>query len=153
MRGTTKHLNMRAAAISATAVLLALITGAARSQDVAAASFCQRLAGQLGMAAKPVEGRPGWEVNTLKGLGPKLFGGSSIMSMGVEAVGEPTIEDYRRMNDACEPLDKGAVCKVEGPMSFHVGAKGRIVEITATAGERAQVRIQGTRIRCEDGAS
>lgn len=115
--------------------------------------FCTRLAAASGMKpAKPVDSRPAWEVDTLGGLGPLLFGGTSVMSMGVEPVGDATATaaDYQRLRKACDPTDKGAVCAIDGPVLFHVGVKGRVVQISAAAGEHAQVHIRGTRISCPD---
>lgn len=114
-------------------------------------SFCQRLARDLTMKpAKPVTGIPAYEINTARGIGAALFGGTFMTAMGVEPVGEATVADYQRANEACDPMQNGAVCRIDGPIRFKLSTKsGQVTQVAASA-ERARVEVVGTRIRCQD---
>ena len=119
------------------------------------ASFCERLAPQLGMI--PIEkGRQGqttgeWRVNTLAGLKTVLFGGSTLVSFGMQPAGDSaTVEDYARLQKACEQQKKNFLCRIEGPMILTVSTGKGKAEIEALPGERAEVEMKGTTILCRD---
>ncbi len=134
------------------ALALGTMAAPAQSDEGAAnASFCQRIATELGMkTAKPSDGHAAWELKTLGGLGTALFGGSSYVSMGLGPAEDSVITNVRQYVDACASVANGMVCTVTGPAEFQIGVKDHMVKMRANAGERAEVRMVKMRIRCED---
>lgn len=138
-----------------------LITAAAGCLAIAAHSsaqtppstFCARLAPQLGM--KPEVARSGsqvsWKVNTLGGLGPALFGGSTVVSFMLKPVEGTSAEQAQRFDQNCTQSKKGMLCRVEGPVRLAVSTKRGVASADATAGERAEVEMRGTSLHCRDG--
>ncbi len=130
---------------------LAAPAPAQSGEGAANASFCQRMAAELGMnPAKPADGHAAWEMKTLGGLGTALFGGSSYVSMGLGPAEDSIITNVRQYVDACASIANGMVCTFNGPAEFQIGVKDHMVKMRANAGERAEVRMVKMRIRCED---
>jgi hypothetical protein len=132
-------------------IIASMAAPAQSGEGAATASFCQRLAGELGMKpAKPADGHAAWELKTLGGLGVALFGGSSYVSMGLGPAEDSVITNARQYVDACASIANGMTCTVTGPAEFQIGVKDHMVKMRANAGERAQVSMVKMRIRCEN---
>lgn len=129
--------------------IIGLLTTAAQDTP---ATFCERLAPQLGMKPVPPSGKAAgseWKVNLLGGLGTALFGGTTSATFGVESTGTATVEEYERLQKACAQTEKGGLlCKVDGPMRLTVGTPKGKVSVDATAGERATVEMRKASIFC-----
>lgn len=64
--------------------------------------------------------------------------------------GSSTPDEEKRLENACEPTPKGALCTVEGPARLAVGTKKGRVTAIAQSGERSFVEMRGTSIYCRD---
>lgn len=98
-------------------VAMLALAFALSAQTAAPATFCERMAPQIGM--KPVErGRQGhtageWSVNTLGGIGPALLGGTSVMSISIRPIGEHSFDEAARIvEEACAATKKGQICRI-----------------------------------------
>lgn len=119
-------------------------------QPAPADSFCARMAEAMEM--KPTKDAGVWQLQTLGGLGPALFGGTSTMAFSVRPVGEITQAELDRLDESCDSTAKGALCNIQGPLEFRVKTRKGEATIIADAQDRALVEIIGTRIRCSDSA-
>lgn len=136
---------------SGPAVLSALAALAIPAEAAAADTFCQRLAPMLDM--KAVTNSDGsveeWKVNTV-GLGKALLGGAVANSVGVGPVNPATVDDYRRLENTCAAVKKGAVCKIDGPMTVKITTRKGSIRLDAEEGERPTILIKNTTIYCRD---
>ncbi len=131
------------------ALLASLALGAAPDDVKAAPDFCARLATNAGID-KPAapDGRTEWTVNAMNFGQRFVFGGSAATGVGVTPVEPATVEDYRRLERACEPMGKGAVCHLVGPVNFRFIWKGQTIVTPMAAGERATILVAGTKTTC-----
>lgn len=118
-------------------------------------SFCERMAAQLGMT--PVErGRQGqttgeWRVNTLTGIGPALFGGSSTMSVSIRPIGEHSYDEAANLTEqTCSSTRKGLLCRIDQPLRVRIGTRKGEATVESLPGERAEVEIRSVTIFCRD---
>lgn len=134
--------------ISAIAIMLLLV---AQGAAPPAPSFCERLATGLEMKATRKASSPKvWEFQTLNVAQRFLVGGSTSFSVQVGSTTASTAEEYRRLSEVCKNTPKEIVCNVAGPMDLTVQVKDKQAKIEAASGERADVTVVGTRLRCED---
>lgn len=111
--------------------------------------FCARLANAIGIAEPAsINGRTTWTATPLN-LGKRLFGGSVATAVTVSPVEIKTIEDVTRLSGMCKPGSKGAVCRLSGPVNFHLTWKGQQTVTPVHAGETALVSVFGTKTTCE----
>ncbi len=107
--------------------------------------FCQRLAAGTGMRQVKQLGPNSLEVET-KGLGAKLlFGGGYTFAIGVLPV-SPGLE--KPEGNGCDVVRKGAACTIIGPALLRLTVKGSPISTEARPGERADVQLVGSRVRC-----
>lgn len=121
--------------------------------DPAAGDFCLRLAANSGIGATAAaDGRTTWTANALNFGQRFIFGGTAATGVSVRPVEPVTVEDYRRMEDICQPEKKGAVCKLAGPLIFNFTWKGQRVATPMAADERATVTVRGLKSTCRTEA-
>lgn len=114
-----------------------------------AGSFCARLANAIGIAEPgSTNGRTTWTASPMS-LGKRLFGGSVATSVNVSPVEIRSIEDVTRLSGMCKQEGKGAVCRLSGPVNFHLTWKGQQTVTPVIAGETAVVSVFGTKTSCE----
>ncbi|MDG6078621.1 hypothetical protein E3U23_05370 [Erythrobacter litoralis] len=120
--------------------------------SAAEADFCARLAAGLGID-KPVsaDGRTEWTTNSLNFGQRFLWGGSASTSLGIDPPENPTVADYERISEYCEATKKGAICRLQGPLTFRLGFKGSEYKTPLMPGEEAVVSVQGTKTMCKAG--
>jgi hypothetical protein len=118
------------------------------------ASFCARLAPQLGMKPNTKSGGQtragGWRVNLARGIGPALFGQTFAASFSLHPIDEDSKSESKRLENACGITAKGMTCKIEGPARLHVGTKNGKVATEVFPRERAEVDMRSTVISCHD---
>lgn len=133
--------------------ILPFISGFTPVSDVVEGDFCARLAKDAGID-KPAsaDGRTSWEVSSLNFGQRFLFGGTSTIGVGVEPIDAQTIEDYQRIEDMCQAVEKGAACDLAGPALFQLTWKGKTIETPIHAGEAATVTVRGTKTMCQSTA-
>ncbi|MDJ0978110.1 MAG: hypothetical protein QNI87_06215 [Erythrobacter sp.] len=116
------------------------------------ADFCERLASNAGIEkTKVVDGNTVWKSNALNFGQRVLLGGSASTYLGVEPVEPLTVEGYKRAEAMCEAEEKGAVCRLEGPVVFTFGWKGTRTETKVRPDEQALVIVKGTKASCHSG--
>lgn len=147
-------------ALMGKSVVAAMLAGAFVPQAAGQAAdggktFCQRLAEPLKMRLSDdpddgaLPGHPAYWLNQTT-LGMALVGGARSTSIGVEAVGDVSLAEYKVAQQQCEATKKGAACHIVGPVKLHIGIKVATAEIEAAAGERAEVWVTGLHIYCRD---
>lgn len=127
------------------AVIAALAMSA--TSTTTAPSFCQRMAAELPMKEKRVEGTVrAFDMQTMTVAQRWLVGGSTSFSMKLSPI-DDTPEEHRRVDEMCA----ASPCKMEGPLRFTLGLKDGTAHIfEARPNERMRVEMVGTRIRCSD---
>ena len=131
-------------------LLLGLTGVTAPSSGTTSATFCTRLAANMGIEQPATGDDPNsWTANALNFGQRFLVGGSAATSVGVSPVEPSTVEDYRRLENMCAPDRKGAACKLSGPVNFNVTWKGRRTVTVMESGERATVSVAGTKMICQ----
>ena len=127
------------------AVIAALAMSA--TSTTTAPSFCQRMAAELPMKEKRVDGtRRAFDMQTMTVAQRWLIGGSTSFSMKLEPVVD-TPEEEQRLDKMCG----ASPCTMEGPLRFTLGLKDGTTHIfEARPNERMRVEMVGTRIRCSD---
>ena len=132
-----------------TSVFWSIVAGLsiAATPAQAAPSVCQRMAAELPMKEKRVDGVVrAFDMQTLSTTQRWLTGGSSYFTMKLEPVDDSEAEE-QRIEDMCATVP----CTMQGPFRFTLGLKdGSLHVFEATATERARVESVGTRIRCSD---
>ncbi|WP_156141206.1 hypothetical protein [Sphingomonas sp. 37zxx] len=134
------------------AILISMATTA--SAQTTDPTFCERLAPQLQM--KPVENGKGlatgvWRVNTLSGIGPALFGGTSTMSISIRPIGDPSYAEATALIEkACETTKGGTRCTIDGPMRVKIGTRKGVADLEAKVGDLAEIEIKGVIVLCRD---
>jgi hypothetical protein len=119
-------------------------------------SFCERLAGQTGMTAERAgpDGRPrAWSTRIFNLAQRFLVGGQAMVTLQMAPAADATVADYARLTDACKSVGKATACAIAGPAELRLGINGKEARATATAGEKAQVEVVGSRVICRDGGS
>ena len=93
---------------------------------------------------------PSWQVDTVT-MGMLLLpiGGSNV-SMGLRPVDTGNAAEWARLAPACDTAKRGILCKLEGPLRFHVTTKRYDAVVVAASGERAEVKLRNTIIECRD---
>ena len=134
---------------------LCIALAASFGQSAASAAepdFCARLAADLGID-EPVaaDGRTEWTANSLNFGQRFLWGGSAATSLGIDPPENPTVADYQRIAEYCETTKKGAICRLQGPLVFKLGFKGKEYNTPLMEGEEAVVRTNGTKTMCKSG--
>lgn len=110
-------------------------------------SFCQRMAAELPMKEKRVEGtRRAFDMQTMTVAQRWLTGGSTSFSMKLEPI-DDTPEERQRVEKMCG----ASPCTMEGPLRFTLGLKdGSVHVFEGRLNERMRVEMVGTRVRCSD---
>lgn len=138
-------------------VAAAFLASSAQASMAAEATFCERMATQLGM--KAVErGRPGqvtgeWRVSAFTTMQRLLTGGSSMISFAMRPPGDvnkASVADYLRLQSVCQQQRKDILCRIEEPMVLTVSAGKGKAEMEALPGERAEVGTKGSHLFCRD---
>ena len=143
-------MTIRLRSVAACLSLAALFTQSAASATEP--DFCARLATDLGIdEPADADGRTEWTANSLNFGQRFLWGGSSATSFGVDPPENPTVADYQRIAEYCETTKKGAICRLQGPLIFKLGFKGKEYMTPLIAGEEAVVRTNGTKTMCKAG--
>ena len=128
---------------------LSLVAAASMAAAPTAAqpSFCQRMAAEIPMKEKRVEGTVrAFDMQTLSWTKRWLTGGSSYFTMKLEPIDDSESE-AERIDAMCSTVP----CILEGPFRFTLGLKdGSLFPFEAAPGERARVEMVGTRMRCSD---
>lgn len=122
------------------------------ASSTSAGSFCARLANAIGIAEPAsTNGRTTWTASPMN-LGKRLFGGSVATTVTVSSVEIKTLEDVTRLSGMCKQEGKGAVCRLSGPVNFHLTWKGQQTVTPVYAGETAAVSVFGTKTSCESNS-
>jgi hypothetical protein len=139
---------------AALALLIAQAPAPADSNDDGGANFCTRFGRNIGLdETKFADGKAGWSANALN-FGQRFFvGGTAATTLAAEPADPATIEDYKQADSMCAVEGKGAVCRLAGPVNFRFGWKGNTSVTPVHPGEKATVRVEGTKAFCTPGAA
>ena len=135
------------------ALWIGFLVAAATMPPPVQGSFCERLAGQTGMAAehaKPGETPHLWSTRMFNLAQRFLVGGQATVTMQMAPAANANAADYARLGEACRAARKGVACAIDGPAEFRMGINGKEARATAGAGEKAQVEMIGSRVTCRD---
>ena len=126
---------------------LSVMTVSAQAKAQEQASFCQRMAMQLPMKEKRVAGTVrSFDMQTMSFAKRWITGGSSYFTLKLEPVDDSEAEE-----DRIETMCASVPCTMEGPFRLTIGLKdGSLHAFDAAPGERAQVTLVGSRMRCSD---
>ncbi|TKD50817.1 hypothetical protein [Sphingomonas baiyangensis] len=130
-------------------VLLLSLTGGVASATQAEASFCARLAPQIGLKQT---GTPSiWQGRLVSGLKSALIGGSGSIAVRVEPADSSTPADMAALRDACQMAKGEFRCVVDRPLFLTVSSSKGEGQVEAQPGEKALIETKGLRVRCTDG--
>jgi hypothetical protein len=117
----------------------------------ARASFCERLATEIGMKpAKSAASTKIWKRQTLNFGQTFLIGGTSVVQLSLKGYIPPANDDPVKLTSGCEMAAKGAHCLIVGPAQFHIAFKNINVNMPVYTEDHAEVRTVNTVIQCEE---
>lgn len=120
-----------------------------------AATFCERLAPQLGL--KEVQARSGkstyreWKAEQMGLLKKHLIGGSTMVSFGVVpgSTGDANADTERAVR-TCQQVKKSLVCRAQAPDTLTVSTPKGEARETVRVGESPVVEFRGTAVVCRN---
>jgi hypothetical protein len=137
--------------IALTAIAVIGVCGGASAQQAASASFCARLAPQIGLS--PTSKPNLYQGRLVSGLKAAFVGGTGSIGFSVESVGIPTEDDAKALRNACSMAKGEYRCVVDRPMVLTVSSNKGDGRVEAQPGEKALLTAKGVTVRCTDGVT
>lgn len=123
----------------------------------ATGTFCQRIAGPLKLeistdrygatVKEPVY------IHTQYSFQAFMVGDTFTTSMGTDPVDDSAVSEFKRAQAMCTAVGKGARCDLAGPIVFKIRTRYADVKEPLAVGENAVVRLEGSKIICQDRPS
>jgi hypothetical protein len=132
--------------------------GSAAGSDVpialGAGPICPQMAATLPLQppGKYQKNQNAWRFDTRAGIAG-VFKGSVATRVGAGPVDETDGSAWQRAASICQSVNKGAECRIEGPVVFFVEFDDRSFRWRFDAGEKALFRVRGTVLECEEMAA